>query len=176
LRALVAAVAFASLFGCSCPQTNILLADFEGCSGTCGWTLSGTGTAAVVSTILPGEHGLEMTGGVTATKSISPVTIDNTYSLELVGDCPSGLAATLTASVSGTGDTSLMVMLAIDNSLDSNGNPPDYSGASYVPLVGAITLPSGVSSAGVHEVALQPTMGSPCTVDLVRLGAAVPCQ
>jgi hypothetical protein len=165
----------ASLWGCSCPQKNILIDDFESCSGTCGWTISG-GTAKVVSTILPGEHGLQMDGGATATKSISPATIDNTFSLELVGDCPSGLAATLTVSVPGTGDTTVMVMLAIDNSLDNNGNPPDYSGASYVPLVGAITLPSGVMSGSVHQVALQPSGGSPCTVDLVRLGAAVPCQ
>jgi hypothetical protein len=176
VRALVLAAVGASLLGCSCPSTSILLADFEGCSGTCGWTVTGMGNAMVVSTILPGEHGLEMNGAITATKSVTSTTIDNTYSFGLVGDCPSGLAATLTATVPGTGDTSLMVMLAIDNSLDSNGNPPDYSGASYVPLVGDITLPSGVMSATVHQVALQPTAGSPCTVDLLQLSAAVPCQ
>jgi hypothetical protein len=170
------ALACAWLLGCSCPSTSILLDDFEGCSGTCGWAVSGPGNAMVVSTILAGEHGLEMNGAITATKSVKPTTIDNTYSLELVGNCPSGLAATLTATVPGTGDASLMLMLAIDNSLDTNGNPPDYSGASYVPLVGAITLPSGVMSGTVHEVALQPTAGSPCTIDLLRLGAAVPCQ
>jgi hypothetical protein len=138
--------------------------------------VSGAGTATVVSTILPGEHGLRITGGITATKSIAPVHIDNTYSVELVGDCPAGLAATLTATVPGKADVTLMATLSIDNSLDTNGNPPDYSGASYVPLVGAIVFPSGVTSATVHQVSLMPAAGSPCTVDLVRLGAAVPCQ
>jgi hypothetical protein len=69
-----------------------------------------------------------------------------------------------------------MVTLSIDNSLDTNGNPPDYSGASYVPLTGTITFPSGVASASVHQIALQPASGSACIEDLVRLGAAQPCN
>jgi hypothetical protein len=169
--AIVAALGTAA---CSCPQSNILIDDFEGCSGTCGWTVSG-GSASIVSTILPGEHGLRMDGGVTATKSTSPTTIDATYSLELVGNCPDGLSATISATVPNKPAISVMVMLAIDNSLDSSGNPPNYSGASYVPLVGAIDLPSGIQSASVHQVTLLPAAGGSCTVDLVRLAAAQPC-
>jgi hypothetical protein len=161
---------------CSCPQSNILIDDFESCSGTCGWTISGSGTASIVSTILPGEHGLRMPGGVTATKSIPPATVDNTYSLELVGDCADGIAATLTATVPKAPDITLKVTLAIDNSLTTSGNPPNYTGASYVPLVGGLTLPSGVTTAAVHQVTLSPAAGAACTVDLVRLTAATPCN
>ncbi len=168
--------AVTGLAGCSCPENSTLVDDFEGCSGSCGWTVTGAGTAKVVSTILPGEHGLEMTGGITATKSISPVTIDNTYSLELVGDCPDGLAATLTATVPKAADITLAVALAEDDSLTTSGDPPDYTGVTYVPLVGGITLPSGVATAAVTQVALAPAAGASCIVDLVRIGAAEPCQ
>ena len=164
------------LAACSCPQTTVLVDDFEGCSGSCGWAASGTGSVAVVSTILPGEHGLRVDGGVTVSKTIPPATIDTTYSLQLVADCVDGLTANLAASVPGSADITIAVMLALDDSLDTNGNTPDYSGASYVPLVGSIDLPSGLMSAIVHQVTLTPAPGATCTVDLVQLSSVTPCN
>lgn len=167
-----AGVAIAS---CSCPNTSILISDFEGCSGTCGWTIV-SGTASIVSTILPGEHGLQLTGGASATKAISPAPIDSTYSLSLIGNCPDGIAGTLVASVPGQADITIDVMLAIDDSLDSNGDPPDYTGATYVPLVGDIDLPSGLTAATVQQVTLTPATGGDCTVDIVTLTESEPCN
>jgi hypothetical protein len=161
---------------CSCPQTTYLVDDFEGCSGTCGWTIAGAGTATIVATILPGEHGLQLSGGVTASKTISPATIDTTFSFELVGACPNGLSAVLTATIPNSPPVSLAVSLSIDDSLTTSGDPPNYSGVTYVPLVGDINLPSGVSSAVVTQVTLEPAAGSPCTVDLIRLTTATPCN
>ncbi len=152
----------------------MLLDDFEGCSGTCGWTIS-NGSASVVSTILPGEHGLEIDGGATATKSVSPITIDDTYSLQLVADCPAGLDATLTVSTPSKPSVKVSVMLAIDDSLDSSGNAPDYTSVTYVPLIGDIVLPKGVTSAVIHGIELSPAAGSPCTVDLIRVTSVPPC-
>jgi hypothetical protein len=175
LRTAFVIAASAFIAGCSCPSSNVLIDDFEGCSGTCGWTIAG-GTASVVSTILRGEHGLQITGGATATKTISPATIDSTYSFSLVGNCPDGIGASLLASVPGAADITVKVMLALDDSLDSDGDPPDYTGATYVPLVGDIDLPSGVTSATVRQVTIEPASGGTCTVDLVRLVEAEPCD
>jgi len=167
----------AALLGaaCSCPQTQVLVDDFEGCTGTCGWTLSTAGAAQLVSTILPGEHGLQIQGGVTATKSIAPATLDTTYSLELVADCPDGIAATLAATVPGAADVTIDIALAIDDSLTSSGNAPDYTGVAYVPLVGDINLPTGVASVVVHQVAFQTSAGGTCTIDLIRLTSTPAC-
>lgn len=165
-----------ALGACSCPQTTVAIDDFEGCTGTCGWAISGPGTAAVVSTILPGEHGLRIDGGVTASKSIPSATIDTTYSLQLVADCPNGLAANLAISVPGAPDATVAVMLALDSSLTSNGDPPDYTGASFVPLVGSVDLPTGVMSAIVHQLTLEAVVGAPCTVDLIELTSVTPCN
>ena len=164
----------ALLSACSCPQNKALVDDFEGCKGTCGWTVSG-GSAMVVSTILPGEHGLQIDGGATAAKSISPVSIDTSYSLRMIADCPDGLAATVAATAPNASDLSISVMLSIDTTLTSSGDPPDYSGATYVPLSGFINLPSGVMSAVVHQVTLQPATGGPCTVDVIRITSTTPC-
>jgi hypothetical protein len=161
---------------CSCPQTTVLVDDFEGCTGACGWTVSQANGAGVVTTILPGEHGLDIAGGVTVTKTIPPATIDTTYSLQLVADCVDGLTAILSASVPGAPDITVDVMLALDDSLDSNGNTPDFSGANYVPLVGSIDLPTGLMSAVVHQVTLLPATGATCTVDLVQLTSVTPCN
>jgi hypothetical protein len=161
--------------GCSCPSSNVLIDDFEGCGGSCGWTITG-GTASVVSTILPGEHGLQIAGGATAAKTISPATIDSTYSFSVVGNCPDGIGASLVATVPDAADITISVMLAIDDSLDSDGDPPNYTGATYVPLVGDIDLPSGITSATIRQVALEPAAGGTCTVDLVRLVEAEPCD
>ncbi len=153
----------------------MLVDDFEGCSGTCGWSVSG-GSAKIVSTILPGEHGLQIDGGATATKSISPLTIDDTYSLQLVASCPAGIAATLDASTPSKPSIKISVMLAIDNTLDSSGNEPDYTGVTYVPLLGDIALPNGLMSAVVHSVTLSPAAGMPCVIDLVRITSVPPCS
>jgi hypothetical protein len=175
--ALVAMGAATAAAACSCPETNILVDDFEGCGATCGWTVSSSmGTAEIVSTILPGEHGLELPGGSTATKSISPANVTSDDSLSLVGDCPNGISATIEYNASGGPASALSVMLAIDDSLDTNGNPPDYTGATYVPLVGAISLPNGLTAATVHEVSLSPAAGGTCTVDLVQFTEAEPCD
>jgi hypothetical protein len=175
----VAATALASaLFAaaCSCPQTKVLVDDFEGCTGACGWALSVPGTAVVVSTILPGEHGLQMDGGITAIKTISATTIDTTYSLQLVADCPEGLTATLAATEPDSSALTLPVTLSIDETLTSSSDTPDYTGVSYVPLVGVIDLPTGVMSVIVHQVALQPAAGASCTVDTIELTSARPCS
>lgn len=173
---LLAALAAAILApACSCPQSKVLIDDFEGCSGTCGWTVSG-GTGSVVSTILPGEHGLRIDGGATAVKAIPLSTIDTSWSLQLVGDCPAGLAASLSATVAGAPDVVIPVTLAIDTSLTSSGDPPDYSGASFVPLAGTIDLPTGVTNAAIHQITLQPAAGASCTVDVVRLTSTPPCS
>jgi hypothetical protein len=174
-RALAGAALAALLCGaCSCPQHDVLVDDFESCTGTCGWSISG-GSAKVVSTLLPGEHGLEIDGGATATKSITPAAIDTSYSLRMVADCPDGLSATVTATVPSTGDVSISVVLSIDTTLTSSGDPPDYSGATYVPLTGFINLPSGTMSASAHQVSLQPASSAPCTVDVIKLLSATPC-
>jgi hypothetical protein len=159
---------------CSCPGTKALVDDFEGCTGTCGWTVKG-GSAAVVSTILPGEHGLRIDDGATAAKSVGPFLVDTTYSLQLVADCPNGLSATVSAGTPAEPSLSIDVMLVIDNTLDSSGNAPDYTGLAYVPLAGDITLPNGVMSASVKGVTLTPAKGGPCTVDLVRITSTPPC-
>ena len=164
----------ALLAACSCPSTNVVLDDFEGCSGACGWTVNG-GTAEVVSTILPGEHGLQITGGATAVQDVPIFSIDTTYSLQMVADCPAGLAATLTATQPGAGDISISVMLSLDTTLDSSGNTPNYQGATYVPLLGTIDLPSGLMSVAVHQIILQPSMGASCTVDVIRVTSVTPC-
>jgi hypothetical protein len=165
----------ATLAACSCPSTNVVVDDFEGCSGACGWGVTG-GSATVVSTILPGEHGLRIDGGATAVKAIPIFSIDTSYSLQMVADCPAGLAATITASEPGAGDVSISVMLTLDTTLDSSGNTPDYSGATYVPLIGTIDLPTGIMSVAVHEITLQPTVGAPCTVDVLRITSAALCN
>ncbi len=159
---------------CSCPGTKILVDDFEGCSGTCGWSVT-DGTARVVSTLVPGEHGLQIAGGATIRKSITPATIDNTFSLQLVAECPNGLAATVTASTPSDPSIKLAVKLAIDDTLDSSGNAPVYTGVTYVPLVGDITLPNGVMTATVNGVTLHPTTGGSCTVDLIEITSTPPC-
>ncbi len=176
-RARAAAVLGCALLGaaCSCPETQVVVDDFEGCTGTCGWALSTPGTAQIVSTILPGEHGLQIEGGVTATKAIPPATIDTTYSLQLVADCPDGIAATLAATVPGAASVTIDVSLAIDDSLTSSGNAPDYTGVSYVPLVGNVNLPTGIMSVIVHQVALQTSPGASCTINIVRLTATPAC-
>jgi hypothetical protein len=176
-RALAATAVASALLGaaCSCPETQVIVGDFEGCTGTCGWVLSAPGAAQVVSTILPGEHGLQIAGGATASKSISPATIDTTYSLALVADCPDGIAATLAATIPGAADVTLAVALTIDDTLTSSGNAPDYTGVSYAPLVGDINLPTGVMSVIVHQVALQTSAGATCTIDLVRLTSTPAC-
>jgi hypothetical protein len=172
----ILALAALGVAACSCPQSNVVLDDFEGCSGTCGWTVVGAGSVAIVSTILPGEHGMEMTGGMTASKAVNPTSIDDTYSLAMIADCPDGIGATLTANVPNAADITLSLALAIDNSLTSSGDPPDYTGVTYVPLVGAISLPTGVAAASVTRVTLQPSAGGTCTVDRIELQAATPCQ
>ena len=177
-RLALAATALASAWlsaACSCPQTQVLVDDFEGCSGTCGWSLAGAGAGRLVSTILPGEHGLQIDGGMTATKTIPPASIDTSYSFQLVAACPDGLAATLAATVPGAADVTLDVALAIDTSLDSSGNSPDYTGVTFVPLVGTIDLPTNVMSVIVHQVALQASPGATCTFDLVQLTSTPPC-
>jgi hypothetical protein len=161
---------------CSCPGTNVVVDDFEGCTGTCGWSILGTGSATVVSTILPAEHGLRLDDVAAAGKALADVTIDDTYSIQLVADCPAGLAATLSGSASGVPAFIVTVPLMIDNTLDSNGDVPDYSGATYVPLLGPIALPNGVTSAVVNQLTLLPTPGVPCTIDVVRLTSTPPCS
>jgi hypothetical protein len=179
LAALVALVAACSASaggaGCSCPSASVVLDDFEGCAGTCGWTVSG-GSATVVSTILPGEHALQIGGGATAAQSVPIFSIDTTYSLQMVADCPAGLAATLTATEPGAGDVAIPVMLSLDTTLDSSGNTPDYTGATYVPLIGTIDLPSGLMSVAIHQITLQPSAGATCTVDVIRVTSATPCS
>ncbi len=166
----------ALLTACSCPQNKVLIDDFESCTGACGWTIT-SGSATVVSTILPGEHGFRITGGATAVKAFPTASIDPSYSLQLVADCPAGLAASLAATVAGaTSDVSLAVTLALDDSLTSSGDTPDYTGAAYVPLLGTITWPMGLMSAGVHQITLQPAGTDPCTVDVVRLTSSPPCN
>jgi hypothetical protein len=162
--------------GCSCPASNIVLDDFEGCSGTCGWTIAGAGTVTIVSTILPGEHGMQMTGGIVASKAVSPTIIDDTYSLSMVANCPDGIGATLTAAVPNAPDLMLSVQLAIDDSLSSSGDAPDYTGVTYVPLAGGVSFPSGITSVSVNRVTLEPAAGGTCTVDLIELQAATPCD
>ncbi len=160
---------------CSCPPMQVLVDDFEGCTGTCGWTLVPAGAAQVVSTILPGEHGLQITGGATASAEIAPATIDTTYSLALVAACPEGISAVLTATVPGAGEVAIDVPLALDDSLTSSGNAPDYTGVTFVPLVGDINLPANVMSVVVHGVAFQTIAGAPCTIDVVRLTSTPAC-
>lgn len=165
----------ALLAACSCPSTKILIDDFERCTGTCGWAVSG-GAARVVSTILPGEHGLRIDGGATAVKAFPIATIDTSYSLQLVADCPAGLAVTLAASVPGAADIAIPVMVTLDTTLTSSGDPPDYTGASYVPLSGLVTLPTGVMAVAVHQITLAPSAGATCTVDIVRITSTPPCS
>ena len=153
----------------------MVIDDFEGCSGTCGWAVTG-GSASVVSTILPGEHGLQIDGGAVAVKSVPIFSIDTTYSLQMVADCPAGLAAALTATQPGAGDVLIPVMLSLDTTLDSSGNTPNYQGASYVPLVGPINLPTGIMSVAVHQITLQPSIGAECTVDVIRITSTTPCN
>jgi hypothetical protein len=153
----------------------VLVDDFEGCTGTCGWTVSGPGAARVVSTILPGEHGLAMDGGITATKTIPVATIDPSHSLLLVAYCPAGMTGSLAVTGPSGQALTLQVMFTLNDSLTQSGDTPDYSGADYVPLSGTITFPSGVMTAAVHQVILQPAAGGTCTVDLIRLSANTPC-
>jgi hypothetical protein len=170
------AVSFALLgAACSCPKNTTLVDDFEGCTGTCGWTITGSGSARVVSTILPGEHGLELPGDTTAQKTLSSgPTVDRTFDVSLVAACPAGLTLSLTIGGAG-GDQEIMVALSLDRTPTSSGDLPDYSGAEYLPLTGPVNLPTGITSAPVRAVTVHATAGSPCTIDLVEISATTPC-
>ena len=130
----------------------------------------------MVSTILPGEHGLRIDGGAIAAQDVPIFSIDGTYSLQMVADCPAGLAANLTATEPGAGDVSIPVMLTLDTTIDASGNTPNYQGSSYVPLLGTIDLPSGVMSVAIHAITLQTSAGATCTVDVLRVTSATPCN
>lgn len=174
MRALLVSAALLAA-GCACTPTSAILEDFEGCAGACGFTATGMGSARVVSTILPGEHGLKLEGDVTATKPpAKSAAIDNTYLLSLVADCPAGLTASLSIIVSGQAQD-LAVPLQVDETVNANGEVPDYQGLDYLPLNGPITLPMGVKSATLVSLSLTATPGAPCTVDLIKLAAAGQC-
>src|SRR5262249_10960589 len=98
-------VAAALLPGCPCTSPDTLFADeFEGCSGTCDWTVTGTGSVEVASTILAGEHGLRLTGDVTASKAIRGAVSEGGSShvhLTLMSNCGSALDVSITREDNG---------------------------------------------------------------------------
>ncbi len=167
----------AAAAGCACSATPAFVADFEGCSGTCGWTITGKGKAEVVSTILPSEHGLSLDGGVTATFTLSPpVGIDATYELSLVADCPAGVGVSLSIVTPGSPEQSVTVPLALDETPTSSNSVPDYSGVTYLPMTGPVALPMGKSTAQVRAIAVQALPGAACVVDVIKLAGGTQCQ
>ncbi|MFT3764031.1 MAG: hypothetical protein QM820_00675 [Minicystis sp.] len=61
------------LSACPLPDAPInFQEDFEACTGSCGWTVTGAGKVAIVATTHPGEHGLRLEGEVTITHVFEP--------------------------------------------------------------------------------------------------------
>jgi hypothetical protein len=173
----VVVIASVAAAGCACSDTPAFVADFEGCTGTCGWAIAGPGKASIVSTILPGEHGLSIDGGVTATYTLpSPIGIDDTYSISLVENCPAGLALSLSIVTPGSPEQSIMVPLALSETPSASGSLPDYTGAIYLPMSGPVTLPTGKSTAQVRAIVVQALPGATCVVDLVELSPESTCS
>jgi hypothetical protein len=163
--------------GCACSDTPAFVADFEGCSGTCGWAVSGPGKASIVSTILPSEHGLSIDGGVTVTYTLpSPLGIDATYDFSLVADCPAGFGVSLSIVTPGSAEQSISVPLALAETPTTSGSLPDYTGVTYLPMNGPVTLPTGKSTAQVRAIAVHALPGATCIVDLIELTAESTCS
>jgi hypothetical protein len=174
LLALAAALA-APAAGCSCPDPIGYVQDFEGCTGTCGAQVEGPGKATIVSTILPGEHGLELDGDVTVTLSpAAPLTIDTTYTLTLVAKHPESLTVALTIASPGAMPMSAPVGLAVEEVSPTSGDLADFTGVDYLPLLGTIDL-SGAASATVSAITLQVKAGATSVIDLVKLVTVPPC-
>jgi hypothetical protein len=166
----------AAAAGCACSDAPAFVADFEGCTGTCGWAITGPGKASIVSTILPAEHGLSIDGGVTATYTLpSPIGIDDTYDVSLVADCPAGFTVSLSMVTPGSAEQSVMVPLALSQTPSTSGGVPDYTGVAYLPMSGPVTLPMDVSTAQVRAIAVEALPGAACVVDLIELTAESTC-
>jgi hypothetical protein len=180
--ALVAPAAAAVAAGCACSDTPAFVADFEGCSGTCGWAIAGPGPASIVSTILPSEHGLSIGSAAAKTSTTatytfsSPIGIDATYELSLVADCPAGLGVTLSIVTPGASEQPLPVPLALDETPTSSSSLPDYTGVTYLPMTGPVTLPMGKSTAQVRAIAVEGLPGGTCVFDLVELTPGTTCS
>lgn len=161
---------------CGCSDATAFFEGFEGCTNPCGFTPAGGGSTAIVSTILPGEHALRLTGPITATRLLAPTpTIDTSYVLALVTDCTSGLTVSLNLSY-GSSEGAASVPLALDETPDSSGQLPDYTGARYLPESGTVTLPTSVTSAQVTAIVLTVDAGATCTVDAITLAALSTCS
>jgi hypothetical protein len=102
LRALTVALLLGDA-GCGCERIIVFAEDFEGCAGTCGLVTEGPGRASVVSTIHPGEHGLQLEGDIAVTLPITPdpVRLADTDRSSIVTDCESGLRAFFLVSTPG---------------------------------------------------------------------------
>lgn len=152
--ALTAAAIVAGLLvaSCTCQQFVRLIDDFEGCTGRCGWDVTGPGTAVVVSTILPGEHGLRIDGGVTVSRSIPNTRADSISELHLVADCPAGLLVTFVVAGPGGPDTGLAVPVGIEtytNVLTAYGYKPMF--VLLETAVDVAVSPSRWLDVGVHN-------------------------
>ena len=101
--------------GCACPGPTELFAEyFEYCTApTCEWAVSGEGSADLVATIHPGEHGLRLADSVQVRRS-APIMVsyDNPggdYTVELVSNCDD---VYLTLADGELGARSLVIILA----------------------------------------------------------------
>jgi len=112
----------------------------------------------------------------TATYTLpTPLGIDATYTLSLVADCPAGLGVSLSIVTPGAAEQSITVALALSETPTSSGDLPDYTGVTYLPMSGPVTLPTGKSTAQVRAIAVQALPGAACVVDLIELTAESTC-
>src|SRR5262249_18776541 len=150
---------------------------FEECTGTCGWSVTGVGSAEVVSTILPAEHGLRLTGDVIAQKPIKNVVSDGASShahLTFVTDCRSELEVMITSSVNGGPPQATVVPIMVDASkVDEGGG--DLEGVAYAPVtadVGDLQQ----NQIKLTMIKLHAVAGKTCTVDLLVLQTEEVCD
>jgi len=171
-------IAASLLPGCPCASPDILFADeFEDCTGTCGWSVEGGGSADVTSTLHTGEHGLRLTGEVIASKAIQNVVPSGGSShahLTFVSDCRSGLSVILTSEVNGGPPQDTVLPIMVDSSkVDVDGG--DLEGVVFVPFTADV--------GDLHQNQIKLTMiklhvvaAQACTVDLVLVQTEQVCD
>lgn len=154
------------LFLSACPNLDppvYYQADFEGCTGTCGWEISGPGTASIVATIHPGEHGLRLEGDITVTHAFDRP-IDEASSITWVADG----AVQITAVISDADADVGAVVTPAPPRVDEDGDPViEEVDGGFRPYNGGFGSPiqTTLRSLSITHHAESP----PATVDVVQV-------
>lgn len=147
-----------------CPPEVFFAEDFEDCQGTCGWSVAGAGSASIVSTIHPGEHGLRLVGPVSIERRFSPV-LRAGGSLSLISDCAAvGGSITLAGEA---GEETIPITFAAGASAEAGaGITFSGIGASLHTINGRLD---------VLALSISVAQGE-CAVDSIRIEEARPCH